>query len=239
MQFHATKSDLSWLRHLIRGNLPGSRESQSTTPTNVSQLKSFLGLLNFYARFLPNLSTQLSPLHLLLKSTSSWKWGPEQQEAFEAAKSFLSSSSFLAHFNPDLPLIVSADASSYGVGAVLSHKLDNSTEQPVAFSSRTLSPAEKKYAQVDKEGLAIIFAVTKFRQYLLGRQFVLKTDHKPLTELFSPDRAISQMSSARIQRWNLILSSFDYTIEYKKGCENVEADALSHLPLPEAPLAAW
>ena len=100
-------------------------------------------MLNFYAHFLPNLSTQLSPLHLLLKSTSSWKWGPEQQEAFEAAKSSLSSSSFLAHFNPDLPLIVSADASAYGVGAVLSHKLHNSTEQPVAFSSRTSSPAEK------------------------------------------------------------------------------------------------
>ena len=113
------------------------------TPTNLSQLKSFLGLLNFYSRFLPNQSTRLAPLHLLLRNDTSWKWGPKQQEAFEAAKFSLSSSSFLVHYNPDLPLIVSADASSYGVGAVLSHQLDNSTEQPVAFASRTLSPAEK------------------------------------------------------------------------------------------------
>ena len=205
-------------------------------PTNLSQLKSFLGLLNFYSRFLPNQSTLLAPLHRLLRKNTRWEWGSEQQTAFEAAKSSLSSSSVLIHFNPDLPLIVSADASSYGVGAVLTHQLKDGTEQPVAFSSRTLSPAEKNYAQIDKEGLAIIFAVTKFRQYLLGRSFELKTDHKPLTELFAPDRAISQMSSARIQRWNLILSSFDYTIQYKKGCENVEADTLSRLPLPESPI---
>ena len=178
-------------------------------PTNLSQLKSFLSLLNFYSRFLPNQSTLLAPLHRLLRKNTRWEWGSEQQTAFEAAKSSLSSSSVLIHFNPDLPLIVSADASSYGVGAVLTHQLKDGTEQPVAFSSRTLSPAEKNYAQIDKEGLAIIFAVTKFRQYLLGRSFgtedwsqatdwTVCTWSSNLTDVFS---SYSAMESDSQQFW--------------------------------------
>ena len=202
----------------------------------MSQLKSFLGLItcNFYSRFLPNLSTLLAPLHTLLQKNTPWKWGPPQQKAFNSAKNSLSSSPTLTHYSSNQPLVVSCDASSYGIGIVLAHPKDGSM-QPIAFASRTLSIAEKNYAQVDREGLAIIFAVLKFRQYLLSRQFEIGTDHKPLIYLFSSTRATSQMASARVQRWALILSAYDYTIVHKAGRDNQVADALSRLPLPDTP----
>ena len=160
--------------------------------------------------------------------------GQPQQEAFNSAKNSLSSLPTLTHYSSNQPLVVSCDASSYGIGIVLAHPKDGSM-QPIAFASRTLSIAEKNYAQVDREGLAIIFAVPKFCQYLLGRLFEIGTDHKPLIYLFSSTRATSQMASARVQRWALILSAYDYTIVHKAGRDNQVADALSRLPLLDTP----
>ena len=233
--------EVTYLGHKIslKGIRPAAEKVRAVcnapTPTNVSQLKSFLGLVNFYSRFLSNLSTLLAPLHQLLQKNVPWTWGPEQQKAFVSAKTSLSSSPVLAHYSSNQPLVVSCDASSYGIGAVLAHATDDGIVHPIAFASRTLSPAEKKYAQVDREGLAIVFAVLKFRQYLLGRHFEIKTDHKPLIHLFSPARATSQMASARVQRWALILSGYDYDISHKSGQSNQDADALSRLPLPDSP----
>ena len=119
---------------------------------------------------------------------------------------------------------------------MLAHELKDDSTQPIVFASRSLSPAAKNYAQIDREELAIVFAVVKFRQYLLGRKFTIKTDHKPLTQLFSPDRAVSPIASARIQRWSLILSGYDYTIQHKSGVTNADADALSCLSLPDSPI---
>ena len=151
-------------------------------------------------------------------------WGEKQQLAFDKAKSQLTSSSVLMHF----------DASPYGVGAVLSHQTEEG-ERPIAFASRTLSPAERKYAHLDKEGLYIIFGVKKFHGYLFGRKFVIRSDHKPLQRLFDNTRAIPQLASARLQRWSLILSAYDYTILYRSGEKHANADSLSRLPLPEPP----
>ena len=111
----------------------------------------------------------------------------------------------------------------------------NGSDKPVAFASRSLSPAEKNYAQLEKEGLAIIFGVRKFHQYLLGRRFTILSDHKPLQHLFSESRPVPPMASARIQRWALILGAYDYTISYKPGSKHANADSLSRLPLPKAP----
>ena len=134
--------------------------AEAPTPQNVSQLRSFLGLVDYYSKFLPQLSSLLAPLYKLLQKKSPWTWGPEQQKAFQEAKAQLTSSCLLVHFDPDRELILACDASPYGVGAVLSHRMDDGSDKPIAFASRSLAPAEKKYAQLDKEGLAIVFGVT-------------------------------------------------------------------------------
>ena len=112
------------------------------------------------------------------------------------------------------------------------HRMTDGTEKPIGFSSRTLGKAEQKYSQLDKEALAIIFGVKKYHQYVFGRQFEIKTDHKPFTHIFSESRAIPTMASSRLQRWALLLGAYDYTIQYKEGKENANADALSRLPPP-------
>ena len=167
-------------------------------PTDGTQLRSFVGLVNFYGKFLPNLSSVLAPLYALLQKGSKWKWGAQQEKAFAAVKSQLTSDCLLVHFDPQKSLTLACDASPYGVGAVLSHHLEDESERPIAFASRSLSPAEKGYAQLDKEALAIVFGVTKFHVYLYGHPFTIYLDHKPLQHLFNPSKAISAMASARV-----------------------------------------
>ena len=200
-------------------------------PQNVTELRSFLGLVNYYGKFLPDLATTLAPLYQLLQKQKKWTWGNSQEKAFETVKHLLKSSRVLVHFDDKLPIILSCDASPYGVGAVLSHRMANGDERPICFASRTLTAAECKYSQLDKEALAIVFGVKKHHQYLYGRRFELKTDHKPLTHIFSESKATPTMASGRIQRWALTLGAYSYTIQYRKGDENSNADALSRLPL--------
>ena len=102
----------------------------------------------------------------------------------------------LVHFDPDWELLLACDTSPYGVGAVLSHRGPDRKEQPVAFASRSLNPAEKNYYQLEKEGLAIVFAVKKFHQFLFGRPLTITSDHKPLQHLLKPSNAIPTMASA-------------------------------------------
>ena len=204
--------------------------SNAPVPTNVSELRSFLGLVNYYGKFLPDLATILAPLYDLLQKRKKWSWQKPQEEAFRHAKELLKSNRVLIHFNDTLPLVLSCDASPYGVGAVLAHRLPNGDERPVGFASRTLSIAEKKYSQLDKEALAIVFGVRRFHQYLYGRSFELKTDHKPLIYIFSEKKGTPVLASSRIQRWALTLGAYSYTIHYREGKENVCADAMSRLP---------
>jgi hypothetical protein len=117
------------------------------------------------------------------------------------------------------------------VGAVLSHVDEQGNERPIAYVSRTLTKAECKYAQIEREVLAIIYGVKKFHQYVCGQKFSLITDHKPLTVIFHQSKGISAHSAARLQRWALLLSGYSYEIEYKSSKENSNADAFSRLPL--------
>ena len=205
--------------------------SNAQAPSNVSELHSFIGLVNYYGKFLPDLATTLTPLYDLLRAKKKWSWGKEQEKSFREIKDLLKSSRVLIHFDDKLPLTLSCDASPYGVGAVLAHRLSNGEERPIGFASRTLTVAEKKYSQLEKEALAIVFGVRKFHQYLYGRLFELKTDHKPLTYIFNERKGIPVLSSGRIQRWALALGAYCYTITYKDGKSNVCADAMSRLPL--------
>ena len=197
-------------------------------------IRSFLGAINYYCKFLPNLANNLSPLYKLLQHRSKWTWGPEQVSAFESAKQQLVSPPLLIYFDPEKPLVLSCDTSPYGIGAILSHAVDGS-EQPVAFASRTLAKAEQNYSQLDKEALAIIFGVKRFHEYLVEHTFTIISDHKPLQYLFNEKKAIPQMASARIQRWALTLNAYNYNIAYKPGKQHCNADVLSRLPLETAP----
>ncbi|KAI3360353.1 hypothetical protein L3Q82_014654, partial [Scortum barcoo] len=145
----------------------------------------------------------------------------------------INSAEVLVHYSADRELVLSCDASPYGVGAVLSHVMDDGSERPLGFMSRTLAPTEKRYSQLDKEGLAVMFGIKKFHKYLYGRAFTIYTDHKPLISLFNEKKPIPLMGSLRVQRWAVHLSAYEYNIVYKPGKYNPNADALSRLPLSE------
>ena len=138
----------------------------------------------------------------------------------------------LVHYDPTTPLGLACDASPYGLGAVLSHTMSEGVERPIAYVSRTLTEAEKKYSQLDKEGLAIVFGVKKFHYYLYGRPFTIESDHQPLSYLFSEKKGIPILASARIQRWALTLGAYSYSIRHTSGKSLSNADALSRLPRP-------
>ena len=184
-------------------------------PENEQQLRSFLGLLNYYSKFIPNLATILHPLNQLLRKDVHWEWTQECANAFQQAKDSLVSSQVLAHYDPKLLIRLAADASAYGIGAIISHVYPDGSERPVAFVSRTLTSTERNYAQLEKEALALIYGVKHFHQYLYGRMFTLVTDHKPLTTILNPRKGIPSLAAARLQRWAIILSVYMYEIEFK------------------------
>ena len=155
-------------------------------------------MINYYSQFIPDLSTLLKTLYSLLKVP--WQWSGECQGALEEAKRRLTSSLVLAHYDPEVPLVLVADASAYGLGVVLSHRWPDGTERPIAFASRTLNEREKNYPQVEKEALALAVGVKKFNKYVYGRVFNLVTDHQPLTIIFGPKRGTPTLPAARMQR---------------------------------------
>ena len=205
------------------------------TPKNVSELKSYLGLLTYYAKFLPNLSTQLAPLYRLLRHDTKWQWSTDQQKAFEKSKELLVSSKLLIHFDSNLPLVLACDASQYSIGAVLAHRLPDGSERPIGYVSRTLNTAERNYSQLEKEGLACVYGVKRFYSYLFGHSFQLITDHKPLLGLLRECKSTSPQASARVRRWSLYLSQFEYQLTFRGTLAHANADALSRLPLPHSP----
>lgn len=233
---------VEYLGHVINkdGLQPSESKVRAITeapvPRNTTELRSLLGLVNYYGRFLANLSSKLAPLYALLQAEVPFVWGASQSKAFQEVKEALRSSQLLVHFDSNLPLGLSCDASPYGLGAVLSHRFPDGSERPIGFVSRTLATAERNYSQIEKEGLAIVFGVKRYHQYLYGRHFVILSDHKPLKHLFSESRAVPPLASARIQRWALTLAAYDYVIEYRAGKDHANADAFSRLPLPEAPV---
>ena len=147
-----------------------------------------------------------------------WNWSQACEEAFKEVKKQLVSARILVHYDPELPLRMAADASAYGVGAVISHVYEDGSERPIAFASHTLTPSERNYAQVEKEGLSLIFGVTRFHQYLYGRPFQMITDHQPLVTIFGPKKAIPVMAAACLQRWAIKLSAYQYKIVYRYQC---------------------
>ncbi|UYV68013.1 hypothetical protein LAZ67_5002793, partial [Cordylochernes scorpioides] len=201
-------------------------------PSNISELKSFLGMLSFYSKFVKNLSIHANPLFSLLKKSYNWNWKKEHDQAFEKCKNLISTKTCLTHYSQDLPLYVTCDASNYGIGGYISH-IVNGIEKPITFVSRTLNDTEKKYSQIEKEGLSIFFTLNRLKQFLYGRKFIINTDHKPLLAIFGDKNNLPALVANRLHRWSLSISNFNFEIKYTKGTEIPLADFLSRFPNPE------
>ena len=234
------KSQLEFLGHSIAPERikPTKNRVKSVLeappPTTKHELQSFLGMLTYNARFVPNLSHVLHPPNQSLRKNTVWVWKSKHQKAFEAAKQLLSKEPALAHYDVKRQIKLHCDASAYGLGACLVHIMDDGSEKPVAYASRTLTKPEKAYAQIEREGLGIIFGVRRFHQFLYGHPFTLVTDHQPLCKIFGSKQGIPTIVAARLQRWAIVLSAYDYTIEYIPG--TYCADCMSRLPMPDQPI---
>ena len=160
-------------------------------------------MANQLIKFTPNMAEMTKPLRDLLLKESLWCWEEPQKSAFVKVKSALIESLTLALFNPQLETTVSADASSYGLGAVLLQKQSAGDIRPVAYISRSMSPTEQRYAQIEKEALALTWACERFADYLIGISFHIQTDHKPLVPLLSP-KLLDELP-IRVQRFRMRL----------------------------------
>ncbi|XP_026320398.1 uncharacterized protein K02A2.6-like [Hyposmocoma kahamanoa] len=204
-------------------------------PENVKELRSYLGMLNFYNNYIGNLSTLTKPLRELIEKNVKWNWSDLHQQSFELSKQKLLNSDILVHYDPSLPLVLFTDASPVGLGAVLCHAIKKGNnklmEKPIAFASCSLTKVQQNYSQLDREALGIIYAVTKFHKYLWGRQFTLITDNAPIRHIFHPSKNVPTLATHRLQHWALILSSYNYDIQHRKSDLLCHADALSRLPI--------
>ena len=174
------------------------------------------------------------PLYALLEKSSKWCWQQKDQDAFDCLKLQLTSAPVLVIYDQTLPVKLDCDASSYGIGAILSNVYPNGDEKPIAFASRTLNTSERNYSQVDKEATAIVFGVKKFNQYLFGRHFTLSCDNKALCSIFGKKNDTPVLAASRLIRWSLILNAYDFDIEFRSSEKNSNADMLSRLPLKES-----
>lgn len=194
-------------------------------PRTPKELKSFLGLLGYYRKFIQNFAQLTKPMTSRLKKDNKIDINnSEYKNCFELCKHLLTNNPILQYPNFEEPFVLTTDASNYAIGAVLSQGLIGS-DLPVAYASRTLNEHEINYSTIEKELLAIVWATKYFRPYLYGRQFNIVTDHKPLQWLFS-----LKEPNSKLVRWRLRLEEYDYKITYKKGKLNSNADALSRPP---------
>lgn len=229
------KTSLKFLGHIIsNGQVAVDPEkvkaiAEMTPPKDKKELQSLLGTLNFLARHIPNRSENLEPLYALLRKNVPFHWDQAQDEAFQYLKRLLSAAPVLTIYDKTKPLIVSCDASSYGIGAVLLQQDENKTLHPVSYISRTLSKAEQRYAQIEKELLAIAWACERFDRYLVGLQFRIETDHKPLVPILTT-KFLDDLSP-RLQRLRMKLMRFYFDVSHTPGKDLVTADLLSRKPV--------
>ena len=224
------RKEVSYLGHVItdKGVKPNPDKLKAVhefpIPTSPKDIKSFLGFVSYYRRFIPDFSNIAKPLTNLLKKNVEFSWSNEHQLAFETLKNKLTSAPLLIYPDFSKSFILTCDASNYAISAILSQG-DIGKDKPIAYASRTLNKSECNYSTTEKELLAILFGCKTFRPYLYGRKFLIITDHRPLRWLFNHSDP-----SSKLQRWRLKLEEFEYEIIYRKGKLNNAADALSRYP---------
>lgn len=192
-------------------------------PTSRKEVQRFLGLCNWYRRFIADFSKLAAPLTELTKTNERFRWSTKAEEAFLKLKSALVSAPVLAMPDYSKPFSVACDASDVAVGGVLTQEIDGE-EHPISYFSQKLSPSERKYSVTERECLAVIRAIEKFRGYIEGTKFTVFCDHAALSYLKTMKNPTALMS-----RWLLRLNSFDFTIKYRKGSFNTVPDALSRI----------
>lgn len=231
---HIAYQKLEALGHTISNLGVGTAEGtikavkEFPRPNNVKELQRFLGLCVYYRRFVKDFSIQAGPLYNLLKNDVKYVWDEKCQRTFDTLKEQLTTAPVLAHPDYEKEFLLYTDASIEGLGAILAQNADDGKEHPIAYISRSLSPAEKNYIITELECLAIVWPVKKLHPYLDGVKFTLVTDHSALQWLFDfkgPNR--------RLVRWSLELQPFrDYmTIQYRGGKKHANVDPLSRAPM--------
>lgn len=192
------------------------------TPKTIRDVRSFLGTVNFYGKFIPNIAEKRKPLNELLKKNVKFIWSAECEKAFEELKNFLISEPLLVRPNYNDTFVLTTDASDYAIGAVLTN--DKTNDHPIAYASRALIGAERKYFTIEKELLAIVWAVDHFKHYIFNQNFIVYTDHRPLVALWHLKETSPTLTKLRLK-----IQGIGCDIRYKQGKENVVADFLSRL----------
>ena len=239
------KTSLTFLGHTIdgKGISPDPQKTAAinkmASPKSTSELRCFMGMVNQLGKFSPRIAELSKPMRELLSSKRAWNWGPAQEESFVKVKAELTAHTVLALYDPQADTKISADASSHGLGAVL---LQNQKKEwrPVAYASRSMSETETRYAQIEKEALAITWACEKFSTYILGKHISIETDHKPLVPLLGHKPLVPLLGNKhldnlppRVLRFRLRLMRFSYSIQHVPGKLLYTADTLSRAPLRE------
>ena len=192
-------------------------------PQSTAEVRSFLGLVQYCAKFLPEFAQIAEPLRMLTRKDQKFVWGDAQQRSFQKLKDMLIRTETLAYFKNDCKTRIVADAGPTGIGAVLT-QLQDGMWRVVSYASRSLTDVERRYSQTEKEGLALVWACERFNLYVFGREFELETDHKPLQYIYNK----SSKPSARLERWVLRLQGYHFKVIYRPGSTNI-ADVLSRL----------
>lgn len=225
------RKEVLYLGHMItkEGLKPNNDKIQAVLnfplPKTTTEIKSFLGLVGYYRKFIKDFAKITRPLTNCLKKRNKIETTEQYCMAFQMCKELLVNAPILQFPDFEKTFILTTDASDFAVGAVLSQG-PIGADKPIAYASRTLNDAETRYSTIEKELLAIVWAVKHFRPYLYGRRFTIYTDHRPLAWLNS-----MKEQNSKLTRWKLRLAEFDYDIEYKNGKQNVVADALSRIRL--------
>src|ERR1700722_3321998 len=197
-------------------------------PTNVREVRSLLGLMSYYRKFIPTFAHIAEPLHKLLKKNKVFVWDKECEKAFDKLRDLLINAPILRRPDYTRPFYIVCDASDFGLGAVLEQEdIETGNRYAVAYWSRSLQPRERKYTVTQREALAAVEAIRQFKHHVYGQQFEIETDHNSLTYLKT-----KKDLTGRLGRWAEHLQQFLFTIKYRKGKKNAVADALSRLPIP-------
>ena len=230
--------EVEYLGHILSasGRRPAPSKvtsvEQAKSPTSVKEVRSLLGLVEFYAQYLPHASTILKPISDLTHTGVPFEWTERCAKAFPQIKHMLKDK-ILTHYNPDLEILLMTDASPVGIGVALCHAvMENGkrVETPVLFASCTLSDRQMRYSQIDREALGIIYGIKKCHKYLYGRRFTIVTDNSAVTHIFNPKKSIPVHSANRLVGWAYFLRAYDYTIVHRKSALLAVPDALSRLP---------